>query len=280
MLYRTVLIALMSCAPATTRTTAPPPTSGTPTEQWTLTWSDEFEGAAGASFDATKWVAETGGEGWGNKEREYYTARTENISLDGSGHLVITALEEPANTDRHCWYGTCRYTSARLKTAGKFAQAYGRFEARIKIPRGQGIWPAFWMLGDNIDAVGWPKSGEIDIMENIGREPTSVHGTMHGPGYSGANGIGAAFTSPIPFADDFHVYAVEWIPGEIRWLVDEKEYKRITPSNLPSGAAWVFDHPFFMLLNVAVGGEWPGEPDASLVMPQKMLVDYVRAYKR
>jgi len=278
-LYRTVLIALMSCAPATTRTTAPSPPSGTTTDQWILTWSDEFEGAAGASFDATKWVAETGGEGWGNKEREYYTARTENVSLDGSGHLVITALEEPANTDRHCWYGTCRYTSARLKTAGKFAQAYGRFEARIKIPRGQGIWPAFWMLGDNIDAVGWPKSGEIDIMENIGREPGSVHGTMHGPGYSGANGIGAAFTSPIPFADEFHVYAVEWIPGEIRWLVDEKEYKRITPSNLPSGAAWVFDHPFFMLLNVAVGGEWPGEPDASLVMPQKMLVDYVRAYK-
>jgi len=269
----------MSCAPATTRTTAPSPPSGTTTDQWILTWSDEFEGAAGASFDATKWVAETGGEGWGNKEREYYTARTENVSLDGSGHLVITALEEPANTDRHCWYGTCRYTSARLKTAGKFAQAYGRFEARIKIPRGQGIWPAFWMLGDNIDAVGWPKSGEIDIMENIGREPGSVHGTMHGPGYSGANGIGAAFTSPIPFADEFHVYAVEWIPGEIRWLVDEKEYKRITPSNLPSGAAWVFDHPFFMLLNVAVGGEWPGEPDASLVMPQKMLVDYVRAYK-
>ena len=277
--YRTLLIALMSCAPATTRTTAPPPPSGTTTDQWILTWSDEFEGAAGAPFDATKWVAETGGEGWGNKEREFYTARAENVSLDGSGHLVITALEEPANTDRHCWYGTCRYTSARLKSAGKFVQGYGRFEARIKIPRGQGIWPAFWMLGDNIDEVGWPKSGEIDIMENIGREPNAVHGTMHGPGYSGANGIGAAFTSPIPFADDFHVYTVEWIPGEIRWLVDEKEYKRITASNLPSGAAWVFDHPFFMLLNVAVGGEWPGEPDASSVYPQKMLVDYVRVYR-
>ncbi len=278
MLYRTVLIALMSCAPATTRTTAPPP-SGTTSEQWILTWSDEFTGAAGSSFDAKNWVAETGGEGWGNKEREFYTARTENVALDGNGNLVITALEEPANTDRHCWYGTCRFTSARLKTAGKFAQAYGRFEARIKIPKGQGIWPAFWMLGDNIDAAGWPKSGEIDIMENIGREPTSVHGTIHGPGYSGANGIGGPFTSPSAFADDFHVYAIEWIPGEIRWLVDEKEYKRTTPSNLPSGATWVFDHPFFMLLNVAVGGEWPGDPDATSVYPQKMLVDYVRVYR-
>jgi beta-glucanase (GH16 family) len=134
------------------------------------------------------------------------------------------------------------------------------------------------MLGSNIDADGWPKCGEIDIMENIGREPNAVHGTMHGPGYSGANGIGAAFTSPLAFADDYHVYAVEWIPGQIRWLVDEKEYKRIIPSNLPSGAAWVFDHPFFLLLNVAVGGEWPGDPDASSVFPQQMLVDYVRVY--
>ena len=274
-----VIIALASCAPGATRTTAPPPPSGTTTDQWIPTWSDEFEGAAGSSFDPAKWVAETGGEGWGNKERQFYTARTENVALDGSGHLVITALEEPANTERRCWYGTCRYTSARLKTKGKFVQAYGRFEARIKIPRGQGIWPAFWMLGDNIDAVGWPKSGEIDIMENIGREPTSVHGTIHGPGYSGANGIGGPFTSPVPFADDFHVYSVEWTPGEIRWVVDEKEYRRTTPSNLPSGAAWVFDHPFFILLNVAVGGEWPGEPDATSVYPQQMLVDYVRVYR-
>ena len=280
LIRQTVVFALLACAPATTRTTAPP-TTGTPTvEEWKLTWSDEFEGAAGASFDGTKWVAETGGEGWGNKEREFYTARAENVALDGSGHLVITAREEPADTDRRCWYGACRYTSARLKTKGKFEQAYGRFEAKIRIPRGQGIWPAFWMLGNNIDADGWPKCGEIDIMENIGREPNAVHGTMHGPGYSGANGIGAAFTSPLAFADDYHVYSVEWIPGQIRWLVDEKEYKRIVPSNLPSGAARVFDHPFFLLLNVAVGGEWPGDPDATSVFPQQMLVDYVRVYSR
>jgi len=116
MLYRTVLIALMSCAPATTRTTAPPP-SGTTSEQWILTWSDEFTGAAGSSFDAKNWVAETGGEGWGNKEREFYTARTENVALDGNGNLVITALEEPANTDRHCWYGTCRFPSVAILSA-------------------------------------------------------------------------------------------------------------------------------------------------------------------
>jgi len=244
-------------------------------------WSDEFEGPAGATFDSTKWVAETGGEGWGNKEREFYTARTENVSLDGSGRLVITAREEPANTDRKCWYGTCRYTSARLKTKGKFEQAYGRFEARIRIPRGQGIWPAFWMLGNNIDQVGWPKSGEIDIMENIGREPSMVHGTIHGPGYSGANGIGGGFSLPASsFADDYHVFAVEWSSTVIIWFADNHVYRQISVSDLPSGATWAFDHPFFLLLNVAVGGEWPGEPDGSLVMPQQMLVDYVRVYKR
>jgi beta-glucanase (GH16 family) len=135
------------------------------------------------------------------------------------------------------------------------------------------------MLGNNIGEVGWPKSGEIDIMENIGREPGIVHGTIHGPGYSGASGPSSAFTSPTAFADDYHIYAIEWIPGQIRWLVDEKEYKRIAPSNLPSGTTWVFDHPFFLLLNVAVGGEWPGEPDATSTYPQKMLVDYVRVYR-
>src|SRR5215217_5809355 len=273
-------ILLASCAPAATRPTETSPPSTNPPAQWALVWSDEFDGPAGATFDSTKWVAETGGEGWGNKEREFYTARTENVSLDGSGRLVITAREEPANTDRKCWYGTCRYTSARLKTKGKFEQAYGRFEARIRIPRGQGIWPAFWMLGNNIDQVGWPKSGEIDIMENIGREPSMVHGTIHGPGYSGADGIGApyALTSGA-FSDAFHVFAVEWEPNQIRWYVDGQLYQTRTPADLPPGSAWVFDHPFFMLLNVAVGGYWPGDPDTTTVFPQRMLVDYVRVYR-
>lgn len=271
--------ALASCASSTTPGSAvAPPLPAPPT--WTLVWSDEFDGAAGSSFDATKWVAEVGGDGWGNQEREYYTTRRENIALDGSGHLVITARAEPAPTSLSCWYGSCRFTSARIKTKGLFAQAYGRFEARIRIPRGQGLWPAFWMLGENIDAVGWPQSGEIDIMENIGREPHVVHGTMHGPGYSGAGGIGGPDTlASAAYADDFHTYAVEWTPGLIRWFVDGAQYFQVTPASIPTTAKWVFDHPFFLLLNVAVGGGWPNDPDATTTFPQQMVVDYVRVYK-
>jgi beta-glucanase (GH16 family) len=246
----------------------------------TITWRDEFDGPAGTSFDRTKWVADTGGQGFGNKEREFYTTRAENVALDGDGHLVITArVAAPSSTDT-CWYGRCGYTSTRLKTQGVFAQAYGRFEARIRIPRGQGLWPAFWMLGADIGAIGWPQSGEIDIMENIGREPTIAHGTLHGPGYSGADGIGRADTLPQgAYADDFHVFAVAWKPNEIRWFVDGRQYHRMTPAELPAGKKWVFDHPFFLLLNVAVGGGWPGDPDASTTFPQQMVVDYVRVYR-
>ena len=242
-------------------------------------WRDEFDGPVGASFDRAKWVADTGGEGFGNQERQFYTTRSENVALDGNGHLVITARAEPAGSTRACWYGSCRYTSTRLKTKDLFAQAYGRFEARLRVPRGQGLWPAFWMLGADIGAVGWPQSGEIDVMENIGREPAIVHGTLHGPGYSAADGISGADTmSQGAFADDFHEFAVEWQPNEIRWYVDGRQFHRVTPAQLPSGAKWVFDHPFFLLLNVAVGGSWPGDPDASTTFPQQMIVDYVRVY--
>jgi len=243
-------------------------------------WHDEFDGPAGASFDRAKWVADTGGHGFGNQERQFYTTRTENVVLDGDGHLVITARAEPPSSNYQCWYGRCGYTSTRLKTKGLFAQTYGRFEARIRVPRGQGIWPAFWMLGDDIDSVGWPQCGEIDIMEHIGRQPTIAHGTLHGPGYSSANGISRADTLALGgYADDFHIFAVSWQPNEIRWFVDGRQYHRMTPADLPSGTRWVFDHPFFMLLNLAVGGAWPGDPDASTTFPQQMIVDYVRAYR-
>ena len=196
-----------------------------------------------------------------------------------NGNLVIKVLQEKYTGADGV---TRNYTSARLKTQGKFSQAYGRFEARIKIPRGQGIWPAFWMLGDDVDKAGWPACGEIDIMENIGKEPSLVHGTIHGPGYSGAKGIGAPDSLPAnqPFADDFHVFAVEWEPNTIRFYVDDHLYATRTPADLPPGAQWVYDHPFFILLNVAVGGDWPGNPDASSTFPQTMLVDYVRVYER
>ena len=195
------------------------------------------------------------------------------------GALVITARAEKFTGKD----GIAReYTSARLKTLGRFSQAYGRFEARIKIPRGQGIWPAFWMMGVDIDSRGWPDGGELDVMENIGREPNTVYGTLHGPGYSGADGISTPFQSPNgrPFADDFHLYAVEWEPSEIRWYVDSNHFRTLKPSDLPGGSKWVFDHEMFMLLNVAVGGGWPGNPDGTTVFPQQMQVDYVRVYKR
>lgn len=245
---------------------------------WTLTWSDEFNAPDGSAIDSSKWVQEIGGGGWGNDELEYYTTRPQN-SFIHDGNLVIKAIEEKyTGADKV----SRNYTSARLKTQGKFSQMYGRFEARIKIPRGQGIWPAFWMLGDDIDKVQWATCGEIDIMENIGKEPNIVHGTIHGPGYSGSGGISAPLGTAVDqkFADDFHVYAVEWEPKEIRFYVDEFLYATRTPADLPKGTKWVYDHPFFIILNVAVGGGWPGNPDATTVFPQTMLVDYVRAYKR
>lgn len=253
-------------------------TSPSAASSWKLIWSDEFNGPNGSAADSSKWVTETGGGGWGNDELEYYTSRLENASVQ-NGNLIIKVLREKyTGAD-----GVTRdYTSARLKTLGKFSQTYGRFEARIKIPRGQGIWPAFWMLGADIDKPGWPHCGEIDIMENIGKEPTIVHGTIHGPGYSSGNGISAPY--PLPndqrFADDFHLFSVEWEPNVIRFYVDDHLYATRTPADLPKGTKWVYDHPFFLLLNVAVGGGWPGSPVASSVFPQTMLVDYVRAYER
>ncbi len=191
--------------------------------KWTMVWSDEFNGPDGSPADSSKWVLETGGDGWGNQELEYYTTRPQNSYQEG-GNLVIKALAEKYTGADKVTRG---YTSARLKTQGKFSQAYGRFEARIKIPRGQGLWPAFWMLGADIDKVQWPKCGEIDIMENIGKEPYLVHGTIHGPGYSGDKAIGKlyALSGEVKYADDFHIYAVEWAPKEIRFYVDDHLYK-------------------------------------------------------
>ena len=241
---------------------------------------DEFNKPAGTPVDSAKWTLETGGWGWGNSELQYYRNSTGNAYHDGAGSLVIKAVKETPPLTLNCWYGPCQYTSARMITKGKFDSLYGRFEARIKIPRGQGMWPAFWLLGSNIDTVGWPACGEVDIMENIGREPLIVHGGIHGPGYSGGQSVGGQSSSTVPYADDYHVYAVEWTNGSITWLVDGVAYQTITPANVPQGAAWVFDHPFFIILNVAVGGSWPGSPDGTTMFPQEMLVDYVRVSYR
>ena len=247
----------------------------TPPTEYVLTWSDEFTGTNGSLPDSSKWVMETGGNGWGNDELETYTNRTQNAHVQG-GNLVITASKEKyTGAD-----GIAReYTSARLKTVGLFEQKYGRFEARIKIPQGQGMWPAFWMLGNNIVKAGWPACGEIDVMENIGKEAAIAHGSMHGPGYSGDKGLTGSYSLPSgKFADDFHIFAVEWEAPAVRFYVDGNLYETRTPADLPAGQAWVFDHPFFILLNVAVGGGWPGNPDNTTIFPQTMLVDYVRVY--
>jgi beta-glucanase (GH16 family) len=246
---------------------------------WTLTWSDEFDQADGSGVDPSKWSFDTGGDGWGNQELEYYTSGTANAVING-GALVITATQNGAS-DYSCWYGPCQYTSARLNTSGKFSQQYGRFEARIQIPEGQGVWPAFWLLGENIGSVGWPNCGEIDIMENIGRTPDTVYGTTHGPGpgsYPG-DGLSGPFNASSPFGGGYHVYATEWTSDSVAFYVDGSLYWTVTPSQLPSGASWVWNQPFFILLNFAVGGGWPGSPDATSSFPQQMLIDYVRVYQ-
>lgn len=266
-------LVLLPCSFAVAQASGPQPASS----PWTLVWADEFNGPNGSPVDDSKWVSEVGGDGWGNNELEYYTARPQN-AYQQDGSLVIKVLQEKYTGANGV---TRNYTSARLKTLGKFSQAYGRFEARIKIPRGQGMWPAFWMMGEDINKVQWPACGEIDIMENIGKEPDIVHGSIHGPGFSDGD-IEASFRLQAgqAFADDFHVYAVEWEPEAIRFYVDDHLYVTRTRADLHAGWKWTFDHPFFLLLNVAVGGDWPGSPDATTVFPQTMLVDYVRVYRR
>uniref|UniRef100_A0A832MNX6 Glycoside hydrolase family 16 protein n=1 Tax=Eiseniibacteriota bacterium TaxID=2212470 RepID=A0A832MNX6_UNCEI len=237
----------------------------------TIVWQDEFDGPAGQRPDSTKWGYDLGGSGWGNAQLEYDTDRPDNVALDGQGHLVITARRED--------YLGRAYTSARINTLGRFARTHGRFEARVRLPVGQGIWPAFWLLGGDFATVGWPECGEIDIMEYRGQEPRVVHGSVHGPGYSGGSAITRRFDLPVgTFDGDFHVFAVDWAPERITWLVDGIAYHTVTPANLPAGARWVFERPFFIILNVAVGGNFVGPPDASTVFPQRMTVDYVRVY--
>jgi beta-glucanase (GH16 family) len=272
-----VFLCVGACGGSDRQTPAPGPSPASGGGSWRQVWNDEFDAPDGSAPDGAKWVYDIGGGGWGNEELESYTDRREN-SVIRNGMLVITARKE-----RHVGRDGIErpYTSARLKTLGTFSQAYGRSEARMRLPRGQGVWPAFWMLGDDIERAGWPASGEIDIMENIGREPALVHGTIHGPGYAGGEGIGAPFSSRGgAFAEDFHVYGVEWEPGAIRWYVDGTLYQTRTPSDLPAGTKWVFDHPFFMLVNLAIGGSWPGNPDDSTTFPQELVVDWVRVSAR
>jgi beta-glucanase (GH16 family) len=244
-----------------------------PQRDWELVWSDEFEGTAGSSVDNSKWVFDIGrgpgNDGWGNQELQVYTNSTENVKLDGNGNLMITATG-----------GGGSFNSGRIKTLGKFSQRYGRFEARIQTPTGPGMWPAFWMLGDNINTVDWPQCGEIDIMEQKGHESHVTYGSIHGPGYSGGGALGGLFVlNNGRFNLNFHVYAVEWFEDVLDFYVDGFLYKRITIDEVRTDGEWVFNQPFFILLNVAVGGTFVGFPTPGTTFPQSMYVDYVRVYQ-
>ncbi len=240
-------------------------------------WQDEFNQTAGTGPDPAKWLYELGNNGWGNKELQNYTDSRENSfvvddseATDGKA-LVLKAVRTPAGG----------YTSARLKTLGKFTTGFGRIEARLKLPRGQGIWPAFWMLGDKIGTVPWPACGEIDIVEMIGHQPGTLYGTLHGPGYSGTQGLTKSTQLPggAEFSEAYHVFAVDWRPGRIDWMLDGKIYHTRTSADVPAGTGWVFDGiSCYLLLNLAVGGVWPGYPDTKTQFPQEYRIDYVRVY--
>ncbi|GAB4243279.1 MAG: hypothetical protein Kow0027_02270 [Saprospiraceae bacterium] len=234
---------------------------------WNLVWRDEFNGT---TIDPANWKHETGNHGWGNNELQYYTDRPDN-SYISDGKLVIEAKKEN--------FGGSQYTSARMISAGLQEFQYGRIDIRAKLPEGKGIWPALWMLGSDFWTTGWPNCGEIDIMEIVGHEPSTVHGTAHWGDFSGNHvSYGNSTTlSSGKFSDEFHVFTIIWDNEKIRWFLDDNLYNTldITPSALSE-----FHQPFFFIFNIAVGGNWPGSPDGTTVFPQYMYVDYIRVFQQ
>jgi beta-glucanase (GH16 family) len=269
---------------AAASTTSPPDTTTTPKITYTQVWSDEFDGAAGAPADPAKWSFDVGDGctagicGWGNNEKEYYTNGTDNVSLDGQGHLAIVARVSALSVS--CYYGPCRYTSAKITTRGKMSAAPGRVEARIRIPKGQGLWPAFWMLGNDFGTVGWPASGELDIMENKGSAPNTSSSAIHGPGYSGNTPFAHANTisAPATLADDYHLYAVEWNAFVASFYVDGIMHYQVLQGDIQRYGTSILDKPYYIILNLAVGGNFDGDPASDSILPATMLVDYVRVY--
>lgn len=234
-------------------------------------WADEFAGPAGTRPDSRSWTHEVGGGGWGNDELQTYTRSRTNAALDGDGHLAIVARRREPGAEPG------GFTSARLTTKGRVDVRYGAVEARIKVPPGQGLWPAFWALGIDLPRDSWPASGEIDLMEVIGSEPKVVHAGIHGPDeHDGPYTTGGAARNIEPLDRAFHVYGARWIPGAIQFELDGRPYATVVQADLRSGQRWVFDAPFFLLLNIAVGGTWPGPPDGTTAFPATMLVDWVR----
>jgi beta-glucanase (GH16 family) len=250
-----------------------------------LLFDDEFNGTNGSLPNSSRWNIETGDPGSGNQELECYTNSSKNVHLDGQGHLDITALYAP-NTP--CGSGvTQSYTSARLDTYQHFSSEHGIIAMSAKLPTAQGMWPAFWAMGNGTSATGWPNNGEIDTMEAIGSDTgtETVHGTIHGPYVNAPEFAGTGWqesgtgTASSDLSSTYHTYDVVWSPGTISFQVDGSTYYTISKSNIPAGDQWVFDtQPFYLLMNLAVGGDWAGAPDAKTIFPQTMSVDWVRVY--
>ncbi|WP_295696316.1 glycoside hydrolase family 16 protein [Lapillicoccus sp.] len=238
-----------------------------------VSWSDEFTGTAGTRPDPHKWVYDTGGRGWGNGELENYTNATANAHLDGNGDLAIVATNAASGS---CWYGTCTYQSARLNTLGTFSQQYGHLEARIKVPSGAGLWPAFWALDNNVNASPDPAYAEADIMEHVGNEPGAVYASLHTilPAAKMSSCVGYTLPGGASFSDAFHVFSADWTASGVTFSVDG--HPTATRTRASFGSAWTFDQRMFLVLNLAVGGSWPGTPPATTTFPATMLVDYVR----
>jgi len=245
---------------------------------WALVWRDEFDNP---SIDRSSWTYDTGGGGWGNQELQYYTDRPENSRITalggapGTGYLLIEALEES--------FQKMGYTSARMKTLGLKSWKYGRVEISALVPGGRGVWPALWMMGTDLPQKGWPECGEIDIMEHVENgadmTPESIRGTIHGPGYSGVNSMGAELRIPT-LQTNFHTYGMEWDPTGITWDVDGDIFYTVSPSQVPGGPAkWRFDHDFFILVNLAIGGNWGGPPTDDTKFPVRYWIDWVRVYQ-
>lgn len=259
------------------KATATPRPTSTPHGPWVLAWSDEFNGPG---IDTSNWNYETGCTGYGNGEWQNYTnGGNSSIAFDAQANSNVMIIEARQIASPPA---ACNYTSSRMTTAGKREFTYGRIEARLKLPHTQGIWPAFWMLGNDINSgTPWPYSGEIDIMEHVGFPANTniTSGALHGPGYSGGGNIGGELVQSQAVNLNYHIYAVEWSPEGVKWFVDSNNFLTITREQVETRGEWVFDHPFFILLNVAVGGAWPGYPDGTSQFPQRMYVDYVRVYR-
>jgi len=246
-----------------------------------LIWTQDFSEPAGTAPDAGFWTFDIGDgsasgiPGWGNQEREWYLesqART-----NGKGHLVITAEKLPTDNEFEAYYGApAEWSSAKMHTAGKVSVRYGRIEARVRVPKGAGTWPAFWMLGTDLEEVTWPQCGEIDILEVRGRDPHTLVGTIHGPGYFGDNGSGTEIAVEANLSEGFHTFAVEWLPGSISWFIDDRHYQTKTPADVAPNE-WVFEHDFYIVMNLAMGGGFTGEIDPALERAE-MAVDHVRVY--